>query len=131
MSTEENKNNVRAWFAALNSENWDDEIANVYADPDSLERFREEHALFRASFANYHFEIAQIVAEGDNVAFCGTASADFVKEYPFGGLKGVPATGKRLTWDECSFFSVADGSEGWFLADGLSRLQQLGVLSAE
>jgi hypothetical protein len=51
-------------------------------------------------------------------------------EFPFGELKGIAPTGIKCSWSEAWWTRTVDGKpiEGGFTIDGVSRLQQLGVL---
>jgi hypothetical protein len=61
------------------------------------------------------------------VIITGTHSAEF----PFGELKGIAATGKKLAWEEVTIMKYRDGvpSDFKLIVDGIARLQQLGALS--
>ena len=127
-----NKSLVREFYAALNSDNWSERIAPFFKYPTTVAAFREQHGRFRSAFANFRFELDDMVAEGDVVAIRGTVSANHVGQFHAGGLKGVPADGRLLTWQEAQFISFAgDEVDSWFIVDGVSRLQQLGVLAED
>lgn len=73
-----------------------------------------------------------MIAEGDKVVVRQTVRATHAGEYPFWELKGIAPIGKQLEWTEVQILRVADGRilDGWLIVDGVSRLQQLGVLPA-
>ena len=101
------------------------------ATPAEAEAFIKDHREFRSAFHDYHFVIEDMIAEGDKVVVRGRASGTHNAEFPFAELKGIAATGKQAKWDEVMIVHVVDGrfgSEGYFILDGVSRLQQLGVL---
>jgi hypothetical protein len=56
MSTDENKALVRRWVEILNSENWAEQWRAENPVPKE-ERFIQEHGVFRAAFADYHFTL--------------------------------------------------------------------------
>lgn len=132
MSAEERKERIRRWYDALNRDDWAARIAELMPAEEARE-FIEVHTPFRRAFADYHFEIDGIVAEGDNLVTWGRVTARHVAEFPFGELKGVPGTGKQLEWREV-LIERFDGDrpvDFQMVVDGVSRLQQLGVLPGE
>ena len=129
MSAEENKALVRRTIEILNKEIWADLLRAEWPDPDT-EAFIQEHAIFRAAFTDYEFIIDDLIAEGDKVVLRGTIRATHQGEYPFDELKGIAPTGKRLEWETVWIERIQNGKrlEFWSIRDGVSRLQQLGVL---
>lgn len=129
MSTEENKAFVRHSVEILNKENWADLMRTESPIPET-EAFIQEHAKFRAAFPDYQFTIDDLVAEGDKVVIRGTVRATHRAEFPVEELKGIAPTGKRLEWAEVWIWRFQNGKfvDGWLILDGISRLQQLGVL---
>ncbi len=73
-----------------------------------------------------HYDVDDIIAEGDKVAVRMTQSGTHT-----GTLReGQPPTGKRFSVDYVHWFRLADGkvAELWAVRDDLSRLQQLGLM---
>lgn len=76
-------------------------------------------------FSSLTIEVHDAIAQGDisacRVTFHGTHSGEFM---------GLPATGKRISWDSCDWIRVRDGKavEHWAVDDNLTMLQQLGVV---
>jgi predicted ester cyclase len=73
-----------------------------------------------------------MIAEGDKVVVRGRVRATHNGEFPVTELKGITPTGMQIEWDEVWIVQVVDGrfgEEGYSILDGVSRLQQLGVLS--
>jgi steroid delta-isomerase-like uncharacterized protein len=68
-----------------------------------------------------------VVAEGDSVVARTTMTGTHEGE-----MLGVPASGKQVTQPSITIFRLANGkiTEGWFAADNLSFMQQLGVIPA-
>lgn len=130
MSTGENKAIARRAIEALNQENWAELVGEFAVTPAEAEAFIQDHSLFRAAFPDYQFTIDELIGEGDRVVVQGTVRATHKREFPSGELKGVAPTGKQLEWAEVWIWRIADGKlvDGWMLVDGVSRLQQLGVL---
>lgn len=79
----------------------------------------------RHSFPDLHVAIEQMVAEGDMVAVRSTIRGTHQGEY-----RGIPPTGKRVSWQAMAFFRVTNGkiTERWSSQDHLGLLQQLGAL---
>ncbi|WP_374688937.1 ester cyclase [Promineifilum sp.] len=126
---EARKDGIRRWCDAINSDEWAARVAEFH-DPAEQERFVEEHTPFRRAFAGYHFAIDGLIGEGDTVVTWGTVTARHVAEFPFGELKGVPATGKPVSWKEV-WIERFEGDrlvDFQLILDGVSRLQQLGAL---
>jgi steroid delta-isomerase-like uncharacterized protein len=83
---------------------------------------------FRSAFPDLHMQIVDLIAEGDKVVGRFLCSATHQ-----GTWRGYPPTGRRFERiDEVSFFTVQDGriAHAWTLEDTFTRMQQLGLLSA-
>ena len=86
--------------------------------------FPEPGAFLRGAFPDRADVIEDIIAEDDRVGmllrFTGTHR---------GNLFGIPPTGRRIDIHEIGIFRLADGriTEGWFMADELGLLKQLGT----
>ena len=97
--------------------------------PVEAAEFIDMHTPFRTAFPDYHFPIDELIAEGDNVVVRGRTRATHLGEFPFGELKGIAPTGKQLEWAEIWIIRLGEPRDfSWMLVDGVSRLQQLGVL---
>ncbi|MGB3715747.1 MAG: ester cyclase [Candidatus Promineifilaceae bacterium] len=85
-------------------------------------------AMTAAAFPDRHLTIDDVVAEGDRVVVRTTLNGTHQGE-----IQGIPATGKPVTQPSISIFRLANGKivEGWFAADNLSMMQQLGVIPAQ
>ncbi|HEX9035355.1 MAG TPA: ester cyclase [Ktedonobacterales bacterium] len=79
------------------------------------------------TFADLHYTIDDLIAEGEKVAVRLSARGIQKGEY-----LGYPGTGKAVTFAEFMFFRFADGriEEWWLVAEQASILQQIGVLPA-
>ena len=130
MSVKENKQVVQRAVDALNSSNWSEAVAEFAATPADAEAFLEIHSAFRHAFPDYHFTVEDMIAEGDKVAVRGMVRATHKEEFPFVELKGIAPTGNQLEWREIWIWQISDGRivNSWEINDGVSRLQQLGVL---
>jgi predicted ester cyclase len=81
--------------------------------------------MLRTAFPDLHFEIEELIAEGDTVA--GRLSMSGTHE---GALMGMPPTGHSMRQDHMHFVRFRDGKavEHWGVRDDLSMMQQLGVV---
>lgn len=136
MSIEKNKELVRQWTSLINQENWEDhivELSKAFNIPEEAQIFFDQHREFRQAFANYQATIDEMIAEGNKVAIFQTVRVTHVGEFPYGELKGVAPTGKTLEWREANVVTLIDGKADTsapprFIVDGVSRLQQMGIL---
>jgi len=104
--------------------------ATIHGLPEHLQPNVTGHREFltqmRQSLPDFSSTIEAIVAEGDLVA--ARLSYNGTHE---GVFRGVPPTGKRLTWDAMTFRRFNDDGltvERWILGDNLSLLHQLGLV---
>ena len=89
--------------------------------PEGVKRWAiEDHA----TFPDVHYEIEDLIAEGDRVVVRWTASG--TQQGPFGP---IPPTRKSVTWTGIHIFWVRHGRfvDYRVEADSLGRLRQLGV----
>ena len=137
MSAEENKTVIRRLVKEVYNDNNLDvlyelvaqDMANHSAVPEhqhGIEGFKHVNRWVRAGFSDAHYEIEDMIAEGDMVAcritVSGTHDGDF---------QGTPPTGKRFSVDHVHWHRLADGKlvERWAVRDDLGAAQQLGMLS--
>ncbi len=137
MSAEENKTVIRRLVEEVYNDNNLDvlyelvaqDMANHSAIPEhqhGIEGFKHVNRWVRAGFSDAHYEIEDMIAEGDMVAcritVSGTHDGDF---------QGTPPTGKRFSVDHVHWHRLADGKlvERWAVRDDLGAAQQLGMLS--
>lgn len=78
-----------------------------------------------SSFADYHEEVQQLVAEGDYVVVSLTTSGT-----QKGNWGPVPPTGKRVEFEEIAILKIGNGKvvSQRGVVDNLSVLRQLGVV---
>ncbi|HUG16467.1 MAG TPA: ester cyclase [Thermomicrobiales bacterium] len=104
-------------------------VANARGnDPDfgvGREAFRKQWKQWRAAFPDLHFEVEDVIAEGDKVltrwTLTGTHQGEFM---------GVPATGRAIrvtgmSLDVIEDGMIAEGFDGW---DAWGLRQQLGAI---
>lgn len=136
MSIEEHKALVRRLFDVWNTGNVE-AVDALYA-PDFVADYRPYAPLrrgpeavkdmvrrARATFPDYHEELLDLIAEGDRVV------AHFTITGTQAGAWGpVPATGKRLAYEEIVILRIRDGKvvHQRGIVDNLNALRQLGVV---
>lgn len=79
----------------------------------------------RAAFPDLHFEIDDLIAEGDRVVTRWSASGTHL-----GDFQGIPPTGRRIKISGTDVDRIANGRvvECWPQLDELGLLQQLGAV---
>ena len=133
MSLESNKELVRMFNKTLNAPDWEAQVRKLKLagmSPEQVEEWIIEHRAFRKTFPDYHSEILDLIAEGDKVVAIAKVTGTHRAEWPYYELKGIRATDLKLEWQEMQVFIIEDDALDvpYFLVDGVSRLQQLGVL---
>ena len=96
----------------------------------SREEIKQVVSQIRTTFPDLHYTIELQVAEGDMVVTRATARGTHTGEYRGTTYKGIPPTGKLVTWTETQIFRFVDGKivEQLSNEDDLGRLQQVGAL---
>ena len=148
MSTEDNKAIVRRFFEEVHNQGnvaaVDELLApNILLHFDapsdvpvsaemqlSLEEIKQVVSDFRTSFPDLHYTVDLQVAEGDLVVSRVTVHGTHTGEYRGLTFKGMPPTGKQVTWTETHIYRLAAGKivEYWSNEDDVGRLQQVGAL---
>src|SRR5258706_1891742 len=136
--SEENKAVVRRFFAeVINAGNLDRADELVTADYIEHQRLPGAEgrqgiavakaflSMMRGAFPDYHFDIEDLVAEGDKVVARLTVSGTHRGE-----MMGLAPTGKRVRTLGIEVFRVADGklAEHWATFDALGMLRQIGMV---
>jgi steroid delta-isomerase-like uncharacterized protein len=77
------------------------------------------------AFPDLHFQVEDIVAEGDKVAYRLTVSGTHKGEF-----LGLPPTNKKVSFSSTGITNIVDGkvSEDWVDADIMGLMQQLGAI---
>lgn len=77
------------------------------------------------SFSDTEYTVNDMIAEDDRVVLRGTAHGTHTGEF-----NGIPATNKSFEVNDMIEFRLKDGKlvESWTIPDGLSMMQQLGVI---
>lgn len=136
MSTEANKALVRGYQETYNANNLDVLDAIVAADiishktlpglPPGLEGGKLSHRGTVATFPDLHYEIEDLIAEGDRVVMRWTMTGT----HSGASFMGQPPSGRQVRVPGISIFRLADGKivEHWAEPDSLGLMQQLGVI---
>jgi steroid delta-isomerase-like uncharacterized protein len=84
-------------------------------------------AMLLRGLPDLHLTIEDLIAEGDKVVRRNTVTGTHRGEY-----RGLPPTGKSVTYNEIFIFRFAGGriAEIWGVVDVFSQMQQLGVIPA-
>jgi steroid delta-isomerase-like uncharacterized protein len=90
---------------------------------------KEVIAVMRTAFPDLHFEVHEIVAEGDVVATRSTMTGTHEGRFALGPLGDVPPTGRRVEVPHMHFFRYRDGRvvDMWHVWDTLKLMRQLGA----
>jgi steroid delta-isomerase-like uncharacterized protein len=136
MSAEENKQVVRRWLEAWNTNDLgtaqgllqDDYLRHDANQPDIVGPQAEMQfiATALAAFPDLRFEAQHLVAEDDLVMSRFTAQGTHRGEF-----MGISASGHQVDFQAVETFRVVDGkiAEQWVLMDVFGLLQQLGAIS--
>ena len=137
MSTEQNKSIVRRWI----EEGWNKgnvSVIDQFYAPDVVQHdpgspmpvtssaaLKQYVGVFLTAIPDLHFEIDDLIAEGDKVVWRFTSRGTQT-----GPLLNLPPTGKSSIVTGMVFFRLTDGkiAEVWVNIDNLGLLQQLGVI---
>ncbi|HEX3052485.1 MAG TPA: ester cyclase [Aggregatilineaceae bacterium] len=87
-------------------------------------------AAMRTAFPDLHFEIHQMFAEGDTVAFRSTMTGTQLGPLNFIPGSSIPPTGRPVSIQHMHFVRMRDGqsTDLWHVWDTVGMLRQLGVL---
>lgn len=135
MSIEQNKQTVGRYYGEVLNDGRLDVLSEIaaedYVEHDPFPRQGDGRAdfvarvqLLRAAFAPLHFEVEDVVAEGDRVVVRWTSTGRHSGEF-----LGIPPTEREYTISGIDIHRLDEGlmSEHWHVVDQLSQLQQLGL----
>ena len=96
------------------------------AEQGGPERAKQAYHWMREVFGDIHFEVEQMLAEGDYVFSRAMASGTHVGEY-----MGVPATGRPVKFAAVVVSKIKDGKhvEDWSFVDTMAILKQIGEVT--
>ena len=121
MSVNENKALIRRYLDAMSGNAKTETLLSEYiADPD----LRRHIGAFEAAFPRYQLQVEDMFGEDDKVVVRATFRGRHQGE-----LRGVPPTGKDVTYPVIIIYHLADGKiqRHWLVADTLSLAQQIGA----
>ena len=97
-------------------------------DESGLEALKRVYGEALAGFPGLKYTLITSVADGDAVALRFSVAGVHTGEF-----RGLPPTGKTVTWNHSAFASVECGriSEMWAEIDQLDRLREFGILVTE
>ena len=102
-------------------------VIHMAPNPDmkGLEAYKQFVRGVRTAFPDLQILLEEIILEGDRSAMRYTARGTHKGEF-----MGMAATGKQVTWAGCEVMHWEGGKvvEGWWYADALGMMQQLGVI---
>ena len=86
---------------------------------------KEVITMLRTAFPDLHFELHDVLAEGDMVSFRSTMTGTHQ-----GVLQGMPPTGKKVAVPHMHFVQMKNGKGTalWHLWDTAGMMRQLGVV---
>jgi steroid delta-isomerase-like uncharacterized protein len=138
MSSEANKALIRRHFAEIWNQRRldvaDELVAPSYhshfpvpGQPSGIAGFKYAVQFLHSSFPDLTIAIDDLIAEGDRVVARLTARGTHQ-----GAFRGIPPTGRTVTWTGIRIFRIANGKivEHWANWDDLGLLQQLGATLA-
>jgi steroid delta-isomerase-like uncharacterized protein len=97
----------------------------VPIDATGAQALKQVWAVLLRAFPDLHVAVEDVIAEGDKVVCRNTVTGTHQGEY-----RGLPPTGKSVTYNEIFIFRFADGriAEIWGVVDVLTQMRQLGVI---
>jgi len=89
--------------------------------------FKQVWAMLLRALPDLQLTIEDLIAAGDKIVARNTVTGTHLGDY-----RGLPPTGKTVTYDEIFIFRFADGriAEMWGVVDVFSQMKQLGVIPA-
>jgi predicted ester cyclase len=132
--SEQIKANLRKFIKELDNGNLNiideffspDVVIHSPPNPDmNLELYKQFVRGVRGAFPDMQVVVEKIIVEGDKSALLYTAQGTHKGE-----LQGIAPTGKRVIWTGCEVIHWKAGKviEGWWYADQVGMMQQLGIL---
>jgi hypothetical protein len=96
-------------------------------DATGAQALKQVWAVLLRAFPDLHVAVEDLIAEGDKVVCRDTVTGTHLGEY-----RGLPPTGKSVTYNEIFIVRFAGGriAEIWGVVDVFSQLQQLGAIPA-
>lgn len=140
MEPEQNKAIVRDFMERAFGQG-DFSAFDDYQSPDSIDHqeplgtdfiahLKQVIVSLRTAFPDLHFDIHDMLAEGDIVAFRSTMTGTHLGPLQMGPAPAIPATGKTIAVPHMHFIRMAEGrtTDLWHLWNMPQMMQQLGVM---
>jgi steroid delta-isomerase-like uncharacterized protein len=137
--SEDNKAVYDRFHEAVNSHDFDvvEKVIDEVVDPDLIfhapvpmgasgpEALKRVWTVLLQAFPDVEVTEEDVIAEGDKVVFRQTVTGTHL-----GDFRGIPATGRRVTYNEIFIVRFAGGriAEIWGVVDSLTQLRQLGAI---
>jgi steroid delta-isomerase-like uncharacterized protein len=99
--------------------------APVPMDATGAQALKQVWAGLLRAFPDVHVAVEDVIAEGDKVVCRNTVTGTHQGEY-----RGLPSTGRSVTYNEIFIFRFAGGriAEIWGVVDVFSQMRQLGLV---
>lgn len=83
----------------------------------------------RTAFPDLHFEVHQMIAEGEIVAFRSTMTGTHLGVFNIGPIRGLAPTGRKISVPHMHFVRMVNGKtyDLWHVWDIPSMMRQLGI----
>ena len=93
-----------------------------------LQGIKDLMQMFFTAFPDLHVTVNRLVADEDTVA--GAVTTEGTQD---GDLMGIPKSGMKISITELHMMRIANGKmvEHWGVGDGMTMMQQLGVMGED
>jgi predicted ester cyclase len=100
---------------------------------DFVAHLKDTITSLRMAFPDLHFEIHDMIAEGDMVAFRSTMTGTHLGQLHAGPTRQIPATGRKVSVPHMHFVRIVNGktTDLWHLWNTPMMMQQLGIVAEE
>jgi len=101
--------------------------APVPSDVSGVQALKQVWSVLLRAFPDLHVAIEDVIVQGDKVVYRNIVTGTHRGEY-----RGLPATGRPVTYDEIFIVRFDDGriAEIWGVVDVFAQLKQLGAIHA-
>lgn len=98
---------------------------------DFIAHLKQVVVSLRTAFPDLHFDIHDMVAEGDIVAFRSTMTGTHLGPLQMGPAPAIPPTGKSISVPHMHFVRMAEGrtTDLWHVWNMPQMMRQLGVMA--
>lgn len=103
-----------------------------YQEPsgtDFVSHLKQVITALRTAFPDLHFEIHDMISEGDLVAFRSTMTGTHLGPFSMGPVRDFPPTARHISIAHMHFVRIGNGKGGelWHLWDMPGLMRQLGI----